>query len=190
MAKEIKQKELDVLNGSSLPVVPVNKPTQETITITKDQLSAFVQDEVAKALGAKIEKPKRVTEHTAYIRFFEDQPVVGLANVRERLLDGKKVGFVDLNLLDGSVRNVEYLNFLNESERETVSIIKQNAKQHVKNYGTVRAINPDPYNQKTWNGGMIDLEVTSYTYQADVEVISDGKRKGEKYSVSTEALNI
>ncbi len=164
------------------------KKEEGTMTITKGQWEALLHEVANLRSGTKVEKPKRVTDHTATLRFYGDKPVVKFSNFQEPLVDGRRVGFVDLTLEDGEVVAVEYLAFLNEGNGEKVKIISQKATESVKNYGTVRAVNPDPKNQKTWDGGMIDLEVTSVSYQAEVEVI-DGPHEGKKYSVPTTCLN-
>ncbi len=176
-------------NEKEVKLKPVQEKS-ETITITRDQLKAFVQDEVAKAIGSKIEKPKRVTDRVAVIRIHEGKPVVSLNKVRERLVDGRQVAFCKIQTL-GSPEEIEvgYLDFLNEAEKANVKILSQKATESVKSYGTIKAINPDPMNIKEWNGGNVDLEVTSVQYQAEIEVI-DGDLAGQKYSVPTSCLNI
>lgn len=159
----------------------------ETMTVTKEQWTAVLQ-EIANLKGATPKKPERVTTHVAVLRFCNNRPVTKFDNYQEILENGKRVAYIDLTLIDGEVITVPYLDFLNEANGEKVSILSQKATESVKNYGQARAINPDPLNQKTWNGGLIDLEVVSVSYQAEVEVV-EGAHQGEKYSVPTSCLN-
>lgn len=145
--------------------------------------------------GSKgLQKPVRVTEHTAMVRFFNDKPVIKTSNYRERQVEGKWIAFFDLYLLgEDKPTNVEYIKFLNvELEgagTEKVKIIKQTATSHVKNYGQMTAVNPDPFNNKKFVGDMIDLDATSTTYVAEVEVCDDQLHAGLKFEIDTKSLN-
>lgn len=164
------------------------KVLPKTVTITEEQWTTVLQEIANLKRGNTPLKPTRITTHTAMLRFCNDRPVVKYDNFQEILENGKRTGYIDLTLSDGEVITVPYLEFLNEGNAEKVSITSQKATESVKSYGSVRAMNPDPLNQKTWNGGMIELDVTSVTYQAEVEVL-EGPRKGQKFSVPTSALN-
>ena len=167
------------------------KPKKEkTVTMTTEQLQAFVKDEVSKAMGLKIVKPKRVLERDVSVIFYEDKPVTSLGNTQYQLVDGARVMFADITVL-GSDKPivVEYLSFLNEAHVELMRVIKKIDTEVVKSYGTITAINPDPYNNKTWNGGEIDLDVTSITSESEVESLQ-GDRKGERYTLPNQCFNL
>lgn len=168
-------------------------PKSDTVTVSRNQLDAYIADAVAKAVGAKVDKPKRVTNHTAVVRYHNGQPVVGLGNLVERKVEGRTIGYIKLTLLDGTVEEVEYLKFLNESERQQVSIISQKATEHVTNGNqgrTIHAENPNPYEVKNWQSTQIDLDVVSYTYKATVKVLQDGDHLDEEFEIETAYLNI
>lgn len=165
------------------------KSDGNVVTITTQQWQEVLNRLARAEQRGVVEKPKRITEHTATLRFCNDKAVVGFDNFREVMEEGRRIGYFDLTLEDGEVLTVPYLEFLNEGNGEKVKIVSQKAHEQVKSFGTVRAINPDPKNQKTWDGGMIDLEVTTVTYQAEVEVI-EGPHAGKKISVPTAALNV
>lgn len=174
---------------------PIKEPTTkpDTVTMTQEQLSALLGRIANLESGQRVVKPTRVSDRTAVLRFYNGKPVVGLRGYREILDEtNNRVAVITLDLFGGdNLESVEvpYLSFLNEGNGEKVKIVKQEAQKHVKSDGQVRAVNPDPMNQKTWEGGLIDLEVVSYTYKADVEVI-EGPHAGEKYTVPAECLNL
>ena len=169
----------------------IEKPKKEkTVTMTEAQVQAMIKDGIDRAMGLKIVKPKRVLERDISIVFYEDKPVTSLGNTRYKLVDGTKVLFADITVL-GSEKPimVEYLSFLNEAKVELMRVIKKIDTEVVKNYGTITAINPDPYNNKTWNGGEIDLEVTSVTSECELEVLH-GDRAGERYTLPNKCFNL
>ncbi len=195
MAKQDTEKMQTPVPEKKVTGTPVEapKPSSETITISKGQLQAFVQDAVAKAMGSKVEKPSRVKEHTAVVRYLDGQPVIKIAGLKERKVDGKNIGYINVTLLDGIVKEVEYLPFLNETERMHVKILSQKAEQHITsgNMGnTVYAENPNPYEIKNFTSREIELEVVSYTYEANVEVTTEGEYLGNKFTIDTAFLNI
>lgn len=170
---------------------PIKAQGVETVTITKGQLDGLLARLENLEVGRGIKKPKRVTEHEAYLRFYKEKPVVKLSNHKEMCDNfGKIRGFVDLTLLGADKPEIaEYLPFLNESNQVKVKILSQKAEEVVITQGKTRAQNPDPLNDKKFESGEIDLEVTSYQYTAEVEVI-EGEHMGEKYTLDTRALNI
>lgn len=164
----------------------------QAVTVTKAQWDEVMSQLAQLRQQGKVEKPKRVTDRVATLRFYEGKAIIGASEVAERLIDGRLTGFVTLKLEDGEEVEMlyrDYVRFLNGSMGEKVKIIDQKATEHVKSYGKVRAINPDPVNVKTWDGGVIDLEVTSVSYLANVEVL-EGEHAGQQYTVPTSVLNL
>jgi len=181
----------------------------EKVEVDAQQLKQLLADnEAFKQKFAKIEKgvekPKRVTEHIARLRLIKGSPVVDFGKTWEELprtelnqLNEKRLFGEFIVLVKGEdgkerqvVETVDYIDFINESERAKVSILYQKATKHVDVQDTVRKSNPDPVHNKDFRGGEeVDLEVISYSYMCEVEVI-DGTLKGNKYKLDSNVLNI
>lgn len=143
--------------------------------------------------GRQFQKPKKVTEHFANIRFHDGKPVVWYGNVHEvkDKLTGKLVAYMDIKL-DGEegTERVEYLAFLNTPNSVKVEIKKQEAQQIVTSLGVRRAVNLDEakISGQKFAAREYEDEVVSYEYTATIEVI-DGEHKGETYIVPSNCLN-
>lgn len=165
----------------------------EVVQLTKSQFDSIMADLSALKNRGAVKKPKRVTEHTATLRFHNDKPVVWYGNIRE-LKDkdtGRLVAWMDIKVLGSEkVINVPYLEFLNGNNRVQVKILKQTAEEIVKSFGNFRAENPDPaqISNRNWRANEVEEEVRSYKYTSVVEVI-DGEHTGEQYTISNDALN-
>lgn len=160
-------------------------------TITEGQLRGILDELKALKQGSKFERPKRVTDRVATIRYHEGSPVVWYGNVRE-LKDaatGKMIAYMDIKTVaDDEAKTVEYLAFLNSSNSVQVQIKKQEAEQIIESQGRYTAHNPNEHFDKKWQNREVDLEVISYRYTATIEVL-EGDDKGSEYEISVEALN-
>src|SRR3990167_4020486 len=93
----------------------VEQKQSETITLTRAQLEAIVDERVQKGLTGGVKPLKRVTERIATLRVFKGKPVVWYGNVKQkRNEDGDAVAFMDIKLFDQEKSvTVNYLEFLN-----------------------------------------------------------------------------
>ena len=90
---------------------------KEMVQIPKSQLEGILADIEKLKKGPVYEKPRRVTERIARLRFFNGKPVVWYGNVREIRNDklGKFIAFMDIKVLGvKDLIEVEYLKFLTE----------------------------------------------------------------------------
>lgn len=160
------------------------------VTLTKEQW-VEIQNLISKYKSAfGVEKPKRVLERTASVRFHNGKPVVKVDNVRQEMKNGKSTMVFDIYLIDDPKPiTVEYLPFLNDSEQVTVKILNQHATEQITSAGEITARNPDPAHIKDWRGDRVELEVKKITYIADVEV-ENGIYAGLKFQIPTLALNM
>ena len=168
-----------------------NSPDSQPVTITRGQLDGILAELANLKKGQRFEKPKRVTEHTAYVRYEDDKPVVKYGQVKERKdqSTGKMVAYMNV-ILAGvkEPKEVEYLAFLNSANQTQVKIISQNREECREVNGVMTAQNPDPHSNKSFQPREIELEVISRKYTATVEVL-EGAHKGERFDISTSALN-
>ena len=174
-----------------------NGVTNETVTITKKQLQGLLDRLENVERSQKFEKPKRVTEHFGTIRVYNGKLVIWFGNVRD-VWDNdknKNIGYMDIKL-EGQekIEKVNYLDFLNSPTSVRVEIKKQVAEEvrELPKTGPTQAfVNPDEGNWtgkfKTWQGGQ-DLEIVSYKYQAEVEVL-EGTLKNQVFKVDSSCLN-
>lgn len=182
---ENKLNEEKVVEQSALP------PADEMLSISRKQLQAIIQEEVQKGLVGGVKTPKRVTERVANLRLHDGKPVVGYGNVREiREKDtNKMVAFMDISLFgEKEPVKVNYLEFLNTPNFVQVLVKKQTAEEVVKNDGVMSAENPDPLNNKNFQSFETDMEVVSYRYTAEVEVL-EGEQKGKTFTLPANCLN-
>lgn len=169
-------------------VEEVKAPSAETITLTKGQLEAMIDDRI-KNKGVP-EKPRRVTDRTARLRFHNGQAVVKYANVREKLdvSTGRPLAWMDITLEDGSVHTVPYLEFLNSQNSALVQIKRMQVEEVVVSEGSLRTQNPNPKDIKNWSGSEIEAVVTHENRVMEV-VVLDGEYKGREIKVDGNALN-
>ena len=169
----------------------------DVVEISKSQLKGLLDRLENLERGQKFERPKRVTEHFATIRVYDSKPVVWFGNVKEKWDDAqdKMIAWMDIKLEDqDKLVTVEYLEFLNSPTSIRVQIKSQKAeevRELPKTGPTMAFENPDEGNWtgkfKSWQGGQ-DLEVVSYKYQAEVEIL-EGDLRGKSFSVPVNCLN-
>ena len=163
--------------------------SHEKIEITRGQLQGLLSRMERLETGLTIDKPKRITERVATLRFHKGKPVIGYDNVIE-LKDsatGRLVSWMDVETNDKKKERVGYLSFLNGDNKVSVVIKNQKAEKIVKNHGKMTAKNPDE-RDKTWQPFETNEEVISYRYIATVEV-TEGEHSGEVFEVPSSALN-
>ena len=169
----------------------------EMVTMTKGQLKGLLDRVENLERGQKHERPKRVTEHFATMRIHEGKPVIWFGNVKEKWDDklDKLVAWMDIKL-EGQDKpvTVEYLEFLNSPTSVRVEIKSQKAEEirELPKIGQTTAFeNPDQGNWtgkfKSWQGGQ-DLEVVSFKYQAEIEIL-EGELVGKTFSIPSNCLN-
>src|SRR3990167_7285994 len=147
----------------------------DNLNITKEQLDAVVADAVKKALANRgaTEKPKRVTDRIAKVRFFKDKLVRGYGNVDDKRDErGKLVAYMDVTL-DGEDKpeRVEYLQFLDKTPQYRVMIKRVNIDEIIESEGEFRTVNPDE--------AKIDRKKVK---TSDIEVM-EGPFQGQKFTV-------
>ena len=175
----------------------VETTSTKMVSISEGQLKGLLDRLENLERGQKFERPKRVTTHVATMRVYEGKPVVWYGNVKESWDDkqDKMIAYMDIKL-EGQEKsvNVNYLDFLNSPTSVQVEIKSQKAEEirELPKTGPTAAFqNPDEANWtgrfKSWQGGQ-DLEVVSYKYQAEVEIL-DGDLRGKTFSVPSSCLN-
>lgn len=167
----------------------------ESVQITKTQLSGLLDRIESLEKGSRFEKPKRVTERIARLRFHKDKPVVWYGNVREKrdAETEKMVAYMDIKLYEQDKKEtVKYLDFLNEANQYSVIKKSTEMKEFVESYGTFVPENPNPADEsftKRWSPGETEEEVIRREYVSVVEVLG-GPHKGQVYTVvDNDALN-
>ena len=175
----------------------IETKVDKEVTLKESQLQGILAEiEKLKKANQPFQRAKRVKEHTATARYYEDKPVVWYGDVREESMEGKKVSIMNIKLLGESKKYpVEYLDFLNqrgdyENNMVKVKIVKQEAEKIIESQGIKRAENPDPAKISTssFDSVEVELEVTSVEYTATVEVL-EGPHQGETFKIPTKALN-
>lgn len=160
----------------------------EPVTITQGQLKGILS-ELETLKGNKPNRPQKVDTNIATIRFYENKPVVWYGNIREKKVDGERIGYADIKVIDDDKpKTVEYLEFLNSPNQVKVEIKDQRAKRVEDVVDTIRSRNLDEHFRKKFTSEEIDMVVVKYEYEADIEVL-DGTHKGEKYTVDVNCLN-
>ena len=172
----------------------MNEEKQNEIKLSREQLDAVVADAVKKALGSRgIEKPKRVTERIAKVRFHNDKLVRKYSNVEEQRDErGKLVAYVDITL-DGEEKpdRVIYLNFLDKTPQYRVLIKKTYIEEVVESEGEFRTVNPDEakIERKNFTSSVEVAEVTKKHKKSDIEVM-EGPYQGQTFTVvDNDSLN-
>ena len=190
----------EIKTVAPVPTPPTPEPAPEPkesdiVTLTKGQLDGLLARIEAMENRGAVKRPKRVTEHTATIRFYKGQPIIKYENVRDKKdhdLD-KMVSYWDVTTYDGEKHTLKHGEFL-KSEGEFAGntfpvLIKKNTSEEIIEYqGTRRTTNPDEIHNKHFQSREIEMEVTTDIYTSEIEVLS-GPDKGKTFTVPTFALN-
>lgn len=164
----------------------------ETVTMTKAQLEAIIDDRIKNQRVP--ERPKRVTDRIARLRFYEDMPVTSYSNIKEKkdVDNGKLVAWMDITTLakNGETKKftVPYLEFLNSGNSVQVQIKKVDIQVQETVEDKFSTVNPNPKDNKNWSSSEIEGAVTRETRTMDILVL-EGDHKGEEYTVDSNALN-
>lgn len=170
---------------------------EKMIQVPESKLQTLLERVTKLEKGSVTVRPKRVTTHTAFLRFVEDKPVVKLHEVYGVVNPDTKIEtlFVKLTLLDPATKETEdvelpYLKFLNELGVATKSLIKsQEAHEVVEVEGYLNTSPTDPVHTKFFVPEQVPAEVRSVTYDVTVEVL-EGKHQGLEITVPQSVLNI
>ena len=176
----------------------------EPVTLTKGQLKGILSELDSLKNRGMIQKPKRVTEHYARLRYHEGKPVVWYGNVREKKDhdSGKFVTWMDIKLFeDPKAIPVLYLDFLNSrndyaNNAVQVAIKKQEVEEKIESLGRRQAENPNPATDPStgrpldsnWRPFEVEMEVTSREYTATIEVL-EGSDRGKTFVLPSSCLN-
>ena len=168
-----------------------NQEINEMVQVPKEQWEGILADVAKLKKGPIYERPRRVTERIARLRFFKGKPVIWYGNVREIRNEklGKFIAFMDIKVFGSKeLIEVEYIKFLNERNWCEVLIKEQRAEEIIERKGRKRTINPDPVFNRKFQQIEVEDEVVSFEYEADVEVL-EGEFKGEVFTVPASCLN-
>ena len=177
-----------------LPGSATVKPaaTEPTVTMTRSQLEALIDEKIKNR--SVPEKPKRVTDRIARVRFHEENPVISYSNVREKKDPdtAKQVWWMDIETLDkdGKITkfDVPYLGFLNTPNSVTVQIKRTELEVVETSEGRLNTVNPNPKDDKKFHGQEVDASVVTEKQTMTV-IVLDGEYKGREFSISSDALN-
>jgi hypothetical protein len=144
--------------------------------------------------GAVLTRPKRVTNHTAYIRTLNGRPIVGVGQAVAEIdpITRRENLTLELTVLEEEGEKevtVPYLAFLNEPNQVKVLIKEQKAHEKVTVTGYVNTSPTDPVNTKHFSSEEVPMEVKTITYDVTIEVL-EGELKGLELTVPNDALNI
>jgi len=175
--------------------VEVVSISEEMVKITKTDLNNLFDRLESLERGSRFEKPKRVTERIAKLRFHKDKPVIWYGNVREKrdAETEKMVAYMDIKLYEQDKKEtVEYLGFLNSPNQYKVVKKSTDMREFTESFGTFIPENPNPADEsfsKRWSTQETEEEVIRREYVSVVEVL-DGPYKGQVYTViDNDALN-
>lgn len=166
-----------------------------TVTISKKDFQGIMERITSLEKGSTVVKPKRINEHTAYLRLVNGMPVVKVNKVwtQDKGMPSE-TDMIEIELLQSSgevkKHHDSYLHFLNEAPKVLVTIKNQKAERVVQSQGIVRSSNPDPvFSKSGMYGQEVDLEVVSYDYTCEVEIM-EGDLKGRTITMSNNYLNL
>lgn len=136
-------------------------------------------------------KPKLVTEHTATLREWQDELVIGVKKVYQlfNTASQKMEDKVDLIIKEGDKKKIvtaDYLDYLNNGNKVKVKILEQKSEPVVITENTVNLV--DAKDDRVFSDQQIDLNVTIVEAVAKVEVL-EGNFKGEIFKISNKSLN-
>jgi hypothetical protein len=171
--------------------MPIEK---KMVQISEDELSSLTErlDSLEKqSKPARVSK--RVTEHTATLRVWNNKIVHGVKRVYEELNERtqKEVTKAEIILLDDkgeqTLETVGYMKFLDEAERIMVSLIERHIKEKITVEGSSSKLDrkTDRYLDQE-----VDFVVTTMITNYKVKVISDGKFKNRELSLPETSLNM
>jgi hypothetical protein len=193
--------EPELVETSTNPEVKVNivpeEPKTDNVTVSKEFLENLMSR--VENLEGKPKPTKKVNEHFAYLRLWDNKIVLGVKRFyTEKALSEKndkdeKRLFAELNIKDNSDKvTVDWLDFLNQINGENkfkVKIIKEVAEEISTSQGNMLSRNLDEYNNKKFMTRDIDLEVISYQYTCNVQFI-EGPLSGQEITLNSESLNL
>lgn len=174
--------------------VGVTPDPNEPVVVTRAEWEGLMGQIKNLTTGASTVRAKKVTSHTATLRFHEGKPVIWYGNVKEikEKDTGKLVAWMDIELQGVKEKlRVEYLDFLNSPNSVRVLIKEQKLKEIRQSEGIITTVNPDQakISSKTpWTPQEVEAEIVTRKYIATVEVI-EGDHKGEVFILPNDCLN-
>lgn len=151
----------------------------DDVVLKKTDYTAIMQRLEKLEGGNKLKMPVIAKEHTAFVRIFKDKIVIGFFNVRKHWSSKEKgyIEIVDITTEDGKIhKSVEYVEFLQNSERVKVKINSVNRKKIVINQGEATE---KEYDEKKGimkeTGDYVPANVVSYDEIALIETF-DGRK--------------
>ena len=146
--------------------------------------------------GITTVRPKRITQHTAYMRTYDGGLVVDFDQVKTLIDPVTKEQLLKWDIKVWKAESekkepftVDYLNFLNEHNSVKVLVKEQKAKTDTVIAGYINTTPTDPVNTKNWSQQEVPLEVTTVSYDVTVEVL-EGDFKGVIVTVPNKVFNI
>lgn len=163
------------------------------VTVSATELAAIIEMNkklMEKLSGAPVEKPREITERKITVFFIDNEPVIGYVNRGSEVKPtyiyekpdanrpGEYLPFVDVltrNHLDKPYK-INYIEFLQESDRKECKVIKVEWKPWVINQGrtAARSFEEGTYNM-TESGTIVPVEVKGKTGIYTVE-LPDGSQ--------------
>lgn len=138
--------------------------------------------------GRKHREPKRVSEHTATLRVWNDELVIGVGEVKNVLNKlGEKTLEIELIIKGGKTVKAPYLEFLNLALPVKVRIMSQEAKKREEVVATGRK--RDASKGDAFTSEEAEFIVTFVDYTSEIEVL-DGAFAGEKLQIDNRFLNL
>ncbi len=152
--------------------------------------------------GKRTIKPQKVSHHTAMVKLVDDKyPILEIVKTwvenkgqQNEVLQSTVKILKDLESGKTENKNFPYLDLLNNVISYKVDIIKQTAKEHVKNLGMIRKTNPDPIKfsdeAKRFAPGEVENLVKTVTYESVVKFTEGTPLAGKEITISNEFLNM
>lgn len=138
--------------------------------------------------GKKRRDPKRVTEHTATLREWNEELIVGIGEVKNAVNKNmEKYLEIELRTMSGKTVKAPYLDFLNNGLPVKVRIAHQEAKEREEIVATGKK--RDPAKGDSYTAEEAEFVVKFVDYTSDIEVL-EGTFAGEKLQIENRFLNL
>ena len=164
---------------------------EKKITLTAEEFKAITDRINRLEKGIVTVRPKKVTEHIAWLKIYNGQPVIGWDNVKDDgTIDGRNLK-INLHLLDETSVEVSYKEFVQRTPKVMVKILKTETKERTETEygkgggGVFNRV--DPKTDRI-TSDEVELSVGYIENKMEIEIV-EGELTGKKLEINANYLN-
>jgi len=194
--ESLEDKKFPLTPGPLAAKEEVNKPQEGFVSVPANEWQE-IKDTVKRLRDGGIEKIKKVTDRISYARVYDGKIVTKILKTwtarkfselnpaeEDRL-------YAEIEVEGGKKFKIDFVDFLNESDKIYGNIKKIDKKDVSRNHGEIMAENPDPANvtKKKFDSFPVELieEKTDDNFTME---INGGLRAGEIITLNHSVLNL